>query len=70
MPILAIAMGVVLAGFVCWQLSVGTVYFKSSVMTVGQGLPFLLAEVGLGVYIAIKGVRGLRSGCWPPPPLW
>jgi hypothetical protein len=70
MAIFAICFGTLMVVWVGWQCHIGHVYFKHSDYDLQQGLPFLIGEIGIGVYITIKGVRSLRIGTWPPPPLF
>lgn len=67
--VFAVCFGILLVGLSSWQWSVGTIYFKGGSLPLNVGWPCLVVEIGIGVALAIKGVRGYRSGCWPPPPL-
>jgi len=68
-PVFAICFGVFIVIASAWQWSIGEVFTKSGTMAIGSGWPFLIAEAGMGAYIVAKGIRGVRSNSWPPPPL-
>ena len=69
-PIFAMLFGCLLVVLAFWQFAIDKVYLKGGgVMSASQGWPFLLVEIGIGVYIVMKGMRGYRAGCWPPPPM-